>query len=318
MTVKKIHIKKISEIDKEKLKKFYQNSFQFEKTVLDDYNWRYRTNFNEFEPLVLLIDNQLCGHAGLVPIKIKINEKEKNAIWFTDFFINPEHRSKGYGELLTEEWMKICPIQITICNDQSLKVFKKLNWSNNNNFVRRLKFYNYLNIVPIFRKLNESSFIKNELKDLKLEELNNKTISKMADLSEHNLIKKSIGIIRDEKWFKWRILDCPYKKDIYIFNFKENFIVTRIKLKNDLKILSIIYSSQPINSSITRLFSKFSKENNINYLSYISNEKKIFDFFLPWQRKLNFAYYTEDISVTSVLEKNYDDIQFLDSDIDYI
>jgi uridine kinase len=91
-----------------------------------------------------------------------------------------------------------------------------------------------------------------------------------------------------------------------------------MKLKNDLKILSIIYSSQPINSSITRLFSKFSKENNINYLSYISNEKKIFDFFLPWQRKLNFACNTEDKSIKNILNKNYDDVQFIDSDIDYI
>ena len=318
MTVKKIHIKKISEIDKEKLEKFYQNSFQFEKTVLDDYNWRYRTNFNEFEPLVLLIDNQLCGHAGLVPIKIKINEKEKNAIWFTDFFINPEHRSKGYGELLTEEWMKICPIQITICNDQSLKVFKKLNWSNNNSFVRHLKIYNYLNIVPAFRKPNESIFIKDDLQDLRLEELNNKTIAKMADLSEHNLLKKSVGLIRDENWFKWRILNCPYKKDIYIFNFKGNFIVIHMKLKNNLKILSIVYSSQPITSSIIKFFSKFSKKKGIDYLSYISNEKKIFDFFLPWQRKLNFACNTEDKSIKNILNKNYDDVQFIDSDIDYI
>lgn len=314
----KFHIKKISEIDAKKLLQFYQASFQYEKSVLDNYQWRYRSEFNEFEPLVLMIDNQICGHAGLIPIDLKINDKKQKAIWFTDFYITPKHRSKGYGKLLTKEWMKICPIQITICNDQSLKVFKKLNWSNNNNFVRRLKFYNYLNIVPIFRKLNESSFIKNELQDLKLEELNNKTITKMADLSERNLIKKSIGIIRDEKWFKWRILDCPYKKDIYIFNFKENFIVTRIKLKNDLKILSIIYSSQPINSSITRLFSKFSKENNIDYLSYISNEKKIFDFFLPWQRKLNFACNTKDKSIKNILNKNYDDVQFIDSDIDYI
>ena len=254
----------------------------------------------------------------LIPIDLKINDKKQKAVWFTDFYITSEHRSKGYGKLLAKEWMKICPIQITICNDQSLKVFKKLNWSNNNNFVRRLKFYNYLNIVPIFRKHNESVFNKNELQDLKLEELSNKTIAKMADLSERNLIKKSVGIIRDENWFKWRILDCPYKNDIYIFNFKENFIVTHIKLKNNLKILSIVYSSQPITSSITSLFSKFSKKNCIDYLSYISNEKKIFDFFLPWQRKLNFSYYTEDKSVTNVLNKNYDEVQFLDSDIDYV
>jgi len=316
--VDKFHIKKISEIDTKKLLQFYQVSFQYEKSILDNYQWRYRSEFNEFEPLILIIDNQICGHAGLIPIDLKINDKKQKAIWFTDFYITSEQRSKGYGKLLAEEWMKICPIQITICNDQSLKVFKKLKWSNNNSFIRRLKIYNYLNIVPIFRKLNRSSFIKDDLQDIKLEELNNKTIAKMADLSEHNLLKKSVGLIRDENWFKWRILNCPYKKDIYIFNFKGNFIVIHMKLKNNLKILSIVYSSQPITSSIIKLFSKFSKKNRVDYLSYISNEKKIFDHFLPWQRKLNFACNTENRSDTNVLNKNCDDIQFLDSDIDYI
>ena len=47
-------------------------------------------------------------------------------------------------------------------------------------------------------------------------------------------------------------------------------------------------------------------------------KKKIFDYFLPWQRKLNFACNTENRSDTNVLNKDYDDIQFLDSDIDYI
>ena len=314
----KFHIKKISEIDTKKLLQFYQVSFQYEKSILDNYQWRYRSEFNEFEPLVLIIEDQICGHAGLIPIDLKINDKKQKAIWFTDFYIASEQRSKGYGKLLAEEWMKICPIQITICNDQSLKVFKKLKWSNNNSFVRRLKIYNYLNIVPTFRKLNKSSFIKDELQDFKLEELNNKTIAKMADLSEHNLLKKSVGLIRDENWFKWRILNCPYKKDIYIFNFKGNFIVVHMKLKNSLKILSIVYSSQPITSSIIKLFSKFSKKKGIDYLSYISNEKKIFDFFLPWQRKFNFACHTENRSDTNILNKNYDNIEFLDSDIDYI
>jgi len=316
--VDKFHIKKISEIDIKKLLQFYQVSFQYEKSILDNYQWRYRSEFNEFEPLILIIDNQICGHAGLIPIDLKINDKKQKAIWFTDFYIASEQRSKGYGKLLAEEWMKICPIQITICNDQSLKVFKKLNWSNNNSFVRRLKIYNYLNIVPAFRRSNEFSFIKDDLQDLRLEELNNKTIAKMADLSEHNLLKKSVGLIRDENWFKWRILNCPYKKDIYIFNFKGNFIVVHMKLKNNLKILSIVYSSQPITLSIIKLFSKFSKKKGIDYLSYISNEKKIFDFFLPWQRKLNFACNTEDKSIKNILNKNYDDVQFIDSDIDYI
>ena len=112
--MKKIHIKKISEINKEKLVKFYKKSFQFENGVLENFNWRYRLGFNECEPIVLIIDDQICGHAGLIPTNIKINETVHNAIWFTDFFINTDYRSEGYGKLLTEEWMKICPIQITL------------------------------------------------------------------------------------------------------------------------------------------------------------------------------------------------------------
>ena len=102
----------------------------------------------------------------------------------------------------------------------------------------------------------------------------------MADLSEHNLLKKSVGLIRDENWFKWRILNCPYKKDIYIFNFKGNFIVVHMKLKNNLKILSIVYSSQPITSSIIKLFSKFSKKKVlITCLTYQMKKKYLIFFF---------------------------------------
>ena len=154
--MEKIHIKKISEIDREKLIRFYQKSFKYEKSIIDNYDWRYRTHFNEFEPLALMVNNEICGHAGLVPIKIRIHNKQENAIWFTDFYVNQEHRSKGYGKLLTEEWMKICPIQMTFCNNKSLKIFKKLNWYHNHNFIQKKKIFNYLNIMPIFK--NSKSF----------------------------------------------------------------------------------------------------------------------------------------------------------------
>ncbi|MDA8764323.1 GNAT family N-acetyltransferase [Candidatus Pelagibacter bacterium] len=314
----KFHIKKISEVNKEKLHQFYQNSFDYEKPVLEDYKWRYRSELNEFEPLVLTINNEICGHAGLIPIKLKINNKIKKAIWFTDFFIKTEHRSRGYGRKLTEEWMKICPIQITLCNDKSLKVFKKLDWSSNNNFTRNIKFYNYLNIIPVFRNLKNSSQIQHNLENLKLEESNNKTLEKIIDFNENNMTKKIVNIVRDENWFKWRIIDCPYKKDIFIFNENGNFLITHIKKRNNLKILNIIYSTHPINANIFELFLNFARKNHIDYLSYISNEKKISNIFLPWQRKINFAFYAKEKTTSILLSKELDDIQFIDSDIDYV
>ena len=314
----KFHIKKISEVNQKKLLQFYQNSFNFEETILDNYNWRYRKGFSEFEPLVLIINNQICGHAGLIPVNLKINNKIKKAIWFTDFYINPEYRSKGYGKNLTEAWMKICPIQITLCNNQSLNIFKKLEWSSNNNFTRNVKFYNYFNVIPAFRNLNDSLYIQDNFENLKLEELSNKTLTKIIDLHENIISKKSINLVRDENWFKWRIFDCPYKKDIYIFNSNENFFIIHIKKRNNLKILNVIYSSHPINKNISKLFFSFAKKNHIDCLSYISNEKRFSDFFLPWQSKINFAFYTKEKSTSVLLNSGFDEIQFIDSDIDYI
>ena len=313
----KFHIKKISEVNKEKLHQFYQNSFDYEKPVLEDYKWRYRSDLNEFEPLVLTINNEICGHAGLIPIKLKIDNKIKKAIWFTDFFIKTEHRSKGYGRKLTKEWMKICPIQITLCNDKSLKVFKKLDWSSNNNFTRNIKFYNYLNIIPVFRNLKNSSQIQHNLENLKLEESNNKTLEKIIDF-ENNITKKIVNIVRDENWFKWRINNCPYKRNIYIFSCGSIYLIAHIKIKNNLKILNIIYSSEPIDSNLIKKIYNFSKKNYIDYLTYISNQNTLVDFPVPWKRKLNFAFYAKDDSINNMLNKNLDDIQFIDSDIDYI
>ena len=147
----KIDIINISKINKDKLLKFYHNSFNFEKSIIENFNWRYRMNFGKFEPLALIVNNQLSGHAGLIPIKIKVGNKIETAIWFTDFFIMPKYRSRGYGKILTEEWMKICPIQITLCNNNSLRIFKKCNWKHNKKFSRKLIIQNFFNLISTFR-----------------------------------------------------------------------------------------------------------------------------------------------------------------------
>lgn len=318
MTVKKFHIKKISEIDKKQLTDFYQNSFNYQKTLLNNYNWRYRNRYNEHEPIVLIMDNQICGHAGLIPINFKIFKEQIKAIWFTDFFVIPKFRSLGFGKILTEEWMKICSTQITICNDQSLKVFKKLNWKNNNKFIRRIIFNSYFNLLPILKKSNFANTTINKLENLEILELNNDTINKIIDKDMSNISEKYIGVVRDYDWFQWRLIECPYKKNILIFKFKEIFLVAHLKEKNNFNSLNIIYSSEPINKEIINIFYKFSKKNNIDYLAYISNKKRLTDFLFPWQRNLNFAFHSKDKFVSDSLKNKFNDIQFIDSDIDFI
>ncbi len=312
------HIKKISEIDKDKLLQFYQNSFSYKNNNFNIYNWRYRLGFSNYEPIVLEIDNEILGHAGLIANDLKIDDEIKTGIWFTDFYIDKKYRSKGYGRLLTKAWMKICPIQITFCNDISLKIFKKMNWSYNNKFLRQIEISNFLNFIPAFNQSRNSDLDSNDLGDLKIKEINNHTISKIASESEKILSKKSFGIVRDEKWFEWRVLNYPYKKNIYIFAYKEIDIIAEIKIKSKFKILNIIYISKPIKIDLRNLFSNFNKNNKINFISYISKNNKSFNIDFPWSRKLNFAFYAENSSVKNSINDNFDDLQYIDSDINFI
>ena len=314
----KFHIKKISETDKNKLLKFYQASFNYNNSNPSSFGWRYRLGFKSFEPLVLIVDDEICGHAGLIANDFKIKDNIKTGIWFTDFYVKEKYRSLGYGKILAQAWMKICPIQVTLCNETSLKIFKKLDWSYNNKFLRKIKISNFINFIPILKQSKNLNINNDDLEELKLKETDNQTISRIAKESEQLLSQKSFGIVRDENWFKWRVLNCPNKKNIIIFNYKDINIITEIKIKNNFKILNIIYISKPINNNLTSLFSRFVKKNNISFISYISKNNKAFNISFPWSRKLNFAFYAEDFSIKSLINDNFNDIQYIDSDINFI
>ena len=169
-----------------------------------------------------------------------------------------------------------------------------------------------------FIALNDGSTINNLQCVIDYVNLNEITLKQVVKLDEKHSSSKLISIVRDENWFKWRLFDCPYKKRIHIFKYKDFFFITHIKLKNNLKILNIIYSSSNITKEIKNIFLQFSRKNNIDYLAYLSNERKFLDSILPWQKKLNFAFYSEDLNILNILKENLRDAQLIDSDIDYV
>jgi len=220
--------------------------------------------------------------------------------------------------LLTKSWMEICPLQITLCNEQSLKIFKNLNWAYNTKFIRKIKILDYFKILPFFRKLRSSNFkLGEEIDELKITEVNNKELSKIIDLTENILANQKIGFVRDENWFKWRIVDCPYRNDILLLNHKDNHLIAHIVKKNNLNVLNIIFSTQNISSNLIKVLSIFSKKNNIDYLAFIEQKNNVTDGFFPGERKLNFAFNSKNSANISQINNNLDDIQYIDSDLDF-
>ena len=78
-------------INQKKLESFYLKSFPKRSVKLSSiWKWFYRLGYNDYEPIVIEVDSRIIGMAGLIPSKLRCNEKILESIWFTDFIILKE------------------------------------------------------------------------------------------------------------------------------------------------------------------------------------------------------------------------------------
>ena len=325
-------INKISEIAAEQLSDFYKKTYhKRHKTLTSNWRWWYRIGYSEFESLILSIDNKIIGQAGLLPIDLNILGNKVPAIWFVDFAILPEFQGKGFGQILTKEWMKICPNQITFCNNQSLRVFKKFGWKNNLSTKRFVRPINTLKFIPIVRRL-KLNFVNRALRYLiKKKYSRNVSINsyKIGDnfkiINDSLKLKKSstnnefASIIRDEKWLNWRLVECPYKKDIYFFEYKNNFAIVHIFF-NYVKRLNILYTYStdvPQENELYFQIINWAINNNIDLVWAINRSKELENVFPTiFNKPLKFAAWSFDEKILGVLKNGLLDLQGIDTDTD--
>jgi len=315
--VKNFKIKKISEVRREDLINFYSKVFKKrDERLINNFEWCYRVGYNDLEPIVIEVENNIIGHAGLIPVDLQIREKKTTAIWFTDFVILQEFRNKGFGKILTEEWMKICPLQITFCNDNSLKIFKRFGWKENYDYERVITPINYFKFIPIIKKL----FVKKINNESNLKEISSfeKEISNIVTLENKNNVNNEAYIIRDENWFEWRLIKCPYKEDIFLFKYENDFLITHTLKKNNLKRLNVIYCSTDKNSKILNLLKLWCFNNDIDYIWMIQNKKitkKKFNI-ISLNKRINFASFQTNNAANQISKYNIN-FQGIDSDNDF-
>ena len=326
-------INKISEIDIAKLSDFYKKIYYKRyKSLTSNWRWWYRVGYNEFEPLVLSVDNKVIGQAGLLPIDLRIKEKKVPAIWFVDFAILPEFQGKGFGQILTREWMKICPNQITFCNNKSLKIFIKFGWEKNSLTKRFVKPINPLKFFPLFRRF-KLNFVNKTLRDII-----NKKFSRNVSIKPHSIngnfkiindsfkIKKLIKstevaeIIRDEEWLHWRLVECPYKKDIHFFEYKNNFAIVHIFIYENIRRFNILYTYYTDTShedELMVLILNWAINNHMDLMWMVNKDKKFENIFPKLlNTSFNFAAWSSDKNISKILENGLFDPQGIDSDID--
>lgn len=126
-----MEIRKASAVREEALAFFYAEAFPERSAFLArHWRWLYRVGgFPGVEPLVLADGERVVGHAGVIPVKLRLRGRDAEAIWFVDFSILPPFQGKGHGKALTEAWMAMRPRRVTFCNDLSMRVFLGLGWT---------------------------------------------------------------------------------------------------------------------------------------------------------------------------------------------
>jgi len=132
-------------------------------------------------------------------------------------------------------------------------------------------------------------------------------------------------ITRDENWFKWRFLECPYKNEILEFNYDKEIMLCRLFNSHNYKRLNILYSNihEHNRDNFNRLVYNWCLENNVDFIWSLhveesnSVEEPIYEkLFL--NKSVNYACWAEDNEKFTHLEKGLHNCQGSDSDLDSI
>ena len=329
----KYKINKISEIATDQLSEFYKKTYYKRyKSLTSNWRWWYRVGYNELEPLILSVDNKVIGQAAYLPINLNILGNIVPAIWFVDYVVLPEFKGKGLGKILSKEWMKICPNQMAICSDDSLRVLKKLGWKDNYTTKRLARPISTLKFLPILKNL-KLNFVNRTLRYfIKKKYSRNISINpyKISDnfkiIDDSFKLRKIVKnnefaeIIRDEKWLHWRLIECPYKKDIYFFEYKNNFAIVHIFVIENIKKLNILYTYSADKLQENELFVQiinWSINNNIDLVWAVSRNTDFENIFPKiFNRPLQFASWSSDEKIFKTLQNGLSNLQGIDTDND--
>lgn len=339
ININEIEFKSLSKVNNNELFEFYSIAFpQRNNIIFKNWKWIYRTSLFGLEPFVAIYKKRLIGHAGAISTNIFSSENIFQGIWFVDFYILPEFRNIGLGKVMTKKWMSLEKNHLTICNDQSLRVFRKLGWVENKNYYKSCKLFNPLKWLPIinlidnrvldkmnlFKYLNKTNFTK-KATFLKLSE-NKKKLTELANLKINNNKKDSsnVQILRDDNWLSWRLFESPFINFYYFFFIENSFVIVSIYKEKHKKKLNIIFSqyeNQDYEIVLNENIIKWSVDNNVDivWLNINNLEKNInLTKFYSKNFKINFACNSSNSFLDKNVLKQISNLEAIDSDSDIL
>ena len=308
-------IRKASTINGATMRRFYAAAFPDRADFLSEHwRWLYRVGrFPGIEPLVLVENEHVIGHAGVIPLTISRLGRAATATWFVDFSILPEFQGQGHGMALTEAWMALCPDRITFCNDRSIRVFRKFGW--------RERYDASVRTLPIL-----GGPVRLALGVLFSGAPKLRTGPLPRDPAElsHMLGDSSaapVRVLRDEDWTRWRLYEHPRATEHILA--EHDGVQAVIRLFNSLgrrraHLLHIGPGPAARRTRLVAAFARWAVEQGARSAWMATNDPGLLaasSLRLPRSFTLRFAWHSDDASVGQALFAGLP-TQGLDSDHD--
>lgn len=333
-----------SEVDPALLIAFYKTMYPQRVGFLkDNWSWLNRSSYlNNKTPLVLVLENQVIAHAGMIPAEISSHNYTYTAAWFIDLAVLPEFQGFGYGSILVKKRMEFTEMQMTFPNDRSFKIFKKLGWQEPS-----VSYMHYTLISPFNHpKFKGLPSPLRALLNFVVFSFLSKTYKKYADRSTGNHLiqlddvslnhlyesyKQSLKNLnnfihpnRDDDYVRWRILDSPNRNRYYIYTDDEFsalvFLNDRIGYSVDILWVSDINKMPEIRKMLSALALAGKKE-GYSYIRFYTTRNDLSAYIKRYVKSVvkfrKFVYTSKNKLLLDEFKKSTWALELIDSDLEH-
>jgi len=302
------------------------------------WRWWYRAGFAPgIEPLAVIHDGEMIGQAGVIPVELQCGSQRLTAIWFLDFAVLPAYQGQGLGKRLTEAWMRMCGTQITYCNDKSIRVFLKYGWKEKFDTARcaaPLKLASVLRTrteVPAVVKTGAFAlepFYRLWLRGrcagaprLRPEPVKNNDAALLAIYREGD--RTTFGLVRDEAWIRWRILESPFVEEYQFFRHEKTAALVRAFCCEGIRRVHILWIGGAAvaaqQAELMRGIAKWAIGQGAELIWTTLNDPELTKrahSILPRQNKVRFAFFSSDPALSERFSKETFPLYAVDTDLD--
>ena len=110
---------------------------------------------------------------------------------------------------------------------------------------------------------------------MKVYKIDKSIIKDILEVETKNNSSEVLKIVRDETWFNWRFVQCPFLENILCFQYDDQFIFAQLFEGKNKGRMNILYSTENFleESKIFQAIKLWALDQGINFLWHISNVK---------------------------------------------